>query len=65
MLAHCREKVLNATRTLNRFPQQGRKVPEFNDESIREILVSSYRVIYEVQDGRILITAVIHGKRDL
>jgi len=58
-------KVLDATRRLSRFPLHGRKVPEFNDEEIREILVSSYRVIYEVQDRRILVTAVIHGKRTL
>lgn len=58
-------KVLDATRKLDRFPLQGRQVPEFDDANIREILVSSYRVIYEVQDNRILITAVIHGKRTL
>jgi toxin ParE1/3/4 len=43
----------------------GRRVPELDDENIRERLVYSYRVVYKVQAGRILIVAVIHGKREI
>jgi len=55
--------VVNHTKTLSRFPRSGRKVPEFDDENIRELLAYSYRVIYRIQDEEILIAAVIHGKR--
>jgi plasmid stabilization system protein ParE len=41
----------------------GRVVPELEDQKIRERLVYSYRVVYQVQATRILIVAVIHGAR--
>jgi len=41
----------------------GRKVPEFNDETIREIFVYSYRLIYKLNEEEILFAAVVHGKR--
>lgn len=41
----------------------GRVVPELGDESIRERFVYSYRIIYQIEKERILIVAVIHGKR--
>jgi plasmid stabilization system protein ParE len=38
-------------------------VPEFDDPALRERFVYSYRVIYRVEPHRLLIVAVIHGKR--
>jgi len=32
---------------------------------LRELLAYSYRIIYKVDEEEILITSVIHGKRDL
>jgi toxin ParE1/3/4 len=59
------KNILNQTRILARFPQAGRKVPEFDDENIRELVVYSYRIIYRLQNDEALIVAVIHGKRVL
>jgi toxin ParE1/3/4 len=59
------KNIVNRTRTLVRFPRAGRKVPEFDDESVRELVVYSYRIIYRLQDDEALIVAVIHGKRML
>jgi plasmid stabilization system protein ParE len=56
---------VNQTRILARFPQAGRKVPEFDDENIRELVVYSYRIIYRLREDEVLIVAVIHGKRVL
>jgi len=56
---------VNQTRILARFPQAGRKVPEFDDENIRELVVYSYRIIYRLQQDEVLIVTVIHGKRVL
>lgn len=39
-------KILNQANLLVGFPQAGRKVPEFDDENIREVIVYSYRIIY-------------------
>lgn len=57
--------IISQTRKLALFPRAGRKVPEFDDEDIRELLAYSYRIIYRVSRDEILISAVIHGKRAL
>jgi plasmid stabilization system protein ParE len=57
------EKMLMAAANLNHFPEAGRIVPELNQPDIRERFVYSYRLIYRVELERILVTAVIHGKR--
>ena len=59
------KKILNQTRILARFPCAGRKVPEFDDENVRELIVFSYRIIYRLQEDEVVIAAVIHGKRNL
>ena len=48
-----------------RFPRVGHKVPEFDDENIRELAVYSYRIIYRLQGDEVVIAAVIYGKRIL
>ena len=35
-------------KSLGQFPERGRIVPEFEDDSIREILVRAYRVVYRI-----------------
>jgi plasmid stabilization system protein ParE len=57
--------IVSRTRTLADFPRSGRKVPEFDNEDIRELVVYSYRIIYQLQSEQVLIAAVIHGKRIL
>jgi len=50
---------------LHRFPRLGRIVPEDPLAQARELIVSSYRVIYDVIEDGALILAVVHGKRQL
>ena len=57
--------VVNRTKALSKFPRSGRKVPEFDDENIREVVAYSYRVIYRIDGDEVLIAAIIHGKRIL
>jgi toxin ParE1/3/4 len=57
--------IVTSTRKLARFPRSGRKVPEFDEENIRELITYSYRVIYITEADQITIAAVIHGKRML
>jgi plasmid stabilization system protein ParE len=38
-------------------------VPEIADDVIRERIVYSYRLVYKVENEKILIVAVIHGRR--
>ena len=55
--------MLSASRNASEFPLIGRIVPEIGGEKIRERFVYSYRLIYRLEPKRILIVAVIHGKR--
>lgn len=49
---------------LTDHPQYGKPVPEINNSSFREILVSRYRIIYElISDGNIHIISVHHQSR--
>jgi toxin ParE1/3/4 len=57
------ERLLTATERLAAFPESGRVVPEFPALGYREIIVSSYRVLYRLADGTVWITAVVHGRR--
>lgn len=34
--------------SLGHFPERGRVVPEFGEQSVREIIVRAYRIIYRV-----------------
>jgi plasmid stabilization system protein ParE len=56
-------RIIQMARSIEGFPWMGRVVPELEDEKIRERLVYSYRVVYQMQATRILIVAVIHGAR--
>ena len=56
-------KVIAQTRTLPQFPRAGRKVPEFDNDDVRELIVYSYRIIYQLRDNHVVVSAVIHGKR--
>ena len=58
------ERALEAGRSLNEFAERGRMVPELSDSSIREIFIYSYRLVYRIEDNRICILALIHGRRD-
>ena len=55
----------SAARSLRKFPNRGRIVPEVADNSLRELFVKSYRLIYEVRPDGIVILAFIHGARAL
>jgi len=57
--------ILQKTRRLAEFPYIGRVVPEFDDDTIREIFAYSYRIIYQVTPDQVNVATVIHGRRIL
>ena len=59
------KKIVKLTQQLSHFPNLGREVPEFQDQDLRELFAYSYRIIYRVGHNEVLITTVIHGKRNL
>jgi toxin ParE1/3/4 len=56
-----RRKAEKALRRLNRFPDSGRKLPEFPDLPSREVVVPPYRFFYRVEQKTVWIVAVWHG----
>lgn len=50
--------LIKHTERLGRFPELGRIVPELNDDSIREIIVRAYRVVYRVDHRQQLIEVI-------
>jgi toxin ParE1/3/4 len=56
-------KIFSVSRTLADFPHIGRAVPELGDANIRERFVYSYRLVYRIEQEKILVVAVVHGKR--
>jgi plasmid stabilization system protein ParE len=56
------KRIVKLTRQLERFPNSGWEVPEFQDQSIRELLAYSYCIIYKVEKEEVIILSVIHGK---
>ena len=54
-----------ASKSLADFAERGQIVPEFADESIRELLVKPYRLVYKLTDDHVFIVAFIHGSQRL
>jgi toxin ParE1/3/4 len=57
-------EVRAAVRSLRVSSERGRVVPELGRPEIRELLVRSYRLVYNITPGRIHVVALIHGARD-
>lgn len=57
--------ILNLVENLKILQYMGRKVPEYNLREIRELIYKSYRIIYEVKIGKILILRIWHSARNL
>ena len=57
--------LIRSTKRLADFPELGRIVPEFDNPSLREIVVRSCRVIYRVDHvgGRVDVVRFWHGAR--
>jgi len=49
------DKFIDRVAVLEKYPKIGRKVPEFDDESIRELVEGSYRIIYQIGIARVII----------
>jgi toxin ParE1/3/4 len=47
------------------LPDRGRRVGEFDDPSVRELIVDSYRLIYRVRPRKVILLAFVHKSRDL
>ena len=54
---------LRSERTPSLQPRLGPVVPEYEDETLRELFVDPYRIVYRLLDDQVDIVAVVHGAR--
>jgi len=59
------QKIVEAVESAAAFPLMGRRMPEADDDAVREILFQKYRIIYQAEPTRILVLMVVYGGRDL
>lgn len=59
------DEVFTKVGNLQSFPQSGRIVPEANNKAIRELIYGNYRVIYRLEEKRVSVLTVRHGKQIL
>ncbi len=57
-------KIFNRIDLLYEHPEIGRKVPEFDDDRIRELIQGKYRIIYRIATQELIeILRIIHGSK--
>jgi plasmid stabilization system protein ParE len=59
------QDIVANTDVLDELPRVGKVVPELCIDTIRELSLYSYRILYEVKDYGVFVLAVIHKRRDL
>lgn len=59
------DALVRKTFLLDELPRMGHKVPELDEENVRELSLYSYRILYEIKATHIDILAVIHKRQDL
>ena len=50
---------------LETVPNSGRRVPEYPDNDLRELLSRPYRIIYRQRDDHLQVVTVIHYRQQL
>jgi toxin ParE1/3/4 len=57
--------VFRKVEDLQNFSESGRIVPETKNKTIRELIYRNYRLIYRLEEKRISLLTVRHGKQIL
>lgn len=57
-------RALEVADSLSTLADRGRVVPEIGESTLRELFVYEYRLLYRVQEDRVVIRAFLHGARD-
>ena len=57
--------VFKKVEELKAFPESGRIVPETGNKTIRELIYGNYRIIYRIEERRLSVLTVRHGKQML
>jgi len=55
--------VKEAAASLRDFAERGQIVPELGEQSIRELLVKPYRLVYQISGHQVFVLTLVHGAR--
>lgn len=58
-------RIRDRARSLEEMAERGRVVPELEEPAVRELIVGSYSLIYEIEGADVNILSLIRGARDL
>jgi addiction module RelE/StbE family toxin len=58
-------QVLARGEQIGEQPRSGRVVPEYQRESLREVFVGDYRILYRIRSQQVDVLSVRHGARRL
>ena len=61
---HTLEIIKDKIQVLKLFPKMGRKIPEYNVETLREIIIKSYRIQYTFDSKNIYILRIFHHSKN-
>lgn len=57
-------KIFKKIELLYDHPRIGRKVPEFDNDKIRELIQGKYRIVYRIKNDELIeILRIVHGSR--
>jgi len=59
------DRITRRSQQIAECPFSGRSVPEYDFKQIREVIESSYRIIYYIKSDQIDVLAVIHGSMNI
>ena len=57
--------ILEKEALISANPRIGRVVPEFANQNIRELILKSYRLIYEIKTNKIEVLTIKHCKENI
>jgi addiction module RelE/StbE family toxin len=59
------DRLTRRSQQISAYPLSGRIVPEYEIDSIREVIEGPYRIIYHIKPDQIDVLAVIHGAMNI
>jgi toxin ParE1/3/4 len=57
------DRILRRAERTADLPRSGRKVPEYNLDTLRQAMERPYRIIYRINDDEIVIVTVMHYRQ--
>ena len=59
------DRLTRRSQQISAYPLSGRIVPEYEIDTIREVIEGPYRIIYHIKPDQIDVLAIIHGAMNI